>query len=78
MKKLLAFLLITGVLAACNNESKGVETKVDSLNQRKDTLLDHVDSTASAKIDSIKDRSKELKEKFDSSIEAKKDSIKGK
>jgi peptidoglycan hydrolase CwlO-like protein len=78
MKKLLAALLVLGTLAACNNESKSVENKVDSLNERKDTLLEKVDSTADAKIDSIKDRSKELKEKFDSSIEKRKDSVKGK
>jgi uncharacterized coiled-coil DUF342 family protein len=78
MKKVLASLLVFGSLAACNNESKSVENKVDSLNERKDTLLENVDSTKNAKIDSINDRSKELKEKFDSSIEAKKDSVKSK
>jgi hypothetical protein len=76
MKKIFASLLILGSLAACNNEAGNVENKVDSLNERKDTLLENVDSTADAKIDSIKNRSEELKDKFDSSIEAKKDSIK--
>lgn len=78
MKKILASLLILGSLAACNNEAGTTENKVDSLNERKDTLLEKVDSTADAKIDSIKNRKEELKEKFDSSIEAKKDSVKGK
>jgi hypothetical protein len=76
MKKVLASLLILGFLAACNNEAGNAGDKVDSLNERKDTLLQNVDSTADAKIDSIKNKSEELKNKFDSSIEAKKDSIK--
>lgn len=76
MKKSLAFLLILGSLTACSNEAGNTESKVDSLEERKDTLLENVDSTANAKIDSIKNKSEELKDKFDSSIEAKKDSVK--
>jgi hypothetical protein len=76
MKKVLASLFILGFLAACNNEAGNAGDKVDSLNERKDTLLQNVDSTKDAKIDSIKNKSEELKDKFDSSIEAKKDSIK--
>jgi hypothetical protein len=77
MKKILASLFLFAFLAACNNAGKN-ENKVDSLNERKDTLLNKVDSTKNAKIDSIKNRSEELKDKFDSSIDAKKDSVKGK
>jgi hypothetical protein len=76
MKKFLASLLILGALAACNNEAGNAGNKVDSLNERKDSLLENVDSTKDAKIDSLNNRSEELKDKFDSSIEVKKDSIK--
>lgn len=75
MKKILSSLLFIGTLAACNNNAGSAEDKVDSLNERKDTLTENVDSTAKAKIDSVKQWEKEQKEKFDSSIEAKKDSV---
>jgi hypothetical protein len=75
MKKILSSLLLIGALAACNNNAGTAEDKVDSLNERKDTLLEKVDSTADARIDSLKDWKKEQKEKFDSSIDARKDSI---
>ncbi|HEX2608775.1 MAG TPA: hypothetical protein VHK91_15435 [Flavisolibacter sp.] len=78
MKKIFASLFLMSALAACNNESGTTENKVDSLEQRKDTLLDKIDSTKDAKIDSIEKRSDDLKDKFDSTIEAKKDSVKGK
>ena len=76
MKRVLATVLVFGTLVACNNEAGTSDNKVDSLNERKDTLLEKVDSTADAKIDSIKTKTEELKDKFDSSIEAKKDSLK--
>ena len=76
MKKMIVSLLILGSLAACNNESGTSGDKVDSLNERKDTLLEKVDSTTEARVDSLKKNAEEKKEKFDSSIEAKKDSVK--
>jgi|GEM_PF-1841399 len=78
MKKALALFVILGFLTACNNEAGNAGDKVDSLEQRKDTLLDRVDSTKEAKIDSIENKTEQLKDKFDSTIEAKKDSVKGK
>ena len=76
MKKIIVSLSLIGTLAACNNNAGTAEDKVDSLNERKDTLLEKVDSTADAKIDSLKEWKKEQTEKFDSSIEARKDSVK--
>jgi len=78
MKKALALILILGSLTACNNEAGNTGDKVDSLEERKDTLLDRIDSTKDAKIDSIENKSDQLKDKYDSTIEAKKDSVKGK
>jgi hypothetical protein len=79
MKKLFLVILAAGSLTACNNSSEtAVDQKVDSLNDRKDTLKEQTDSSFNAKIDSLKDRRDDLKQKFDSSIEAKKDSVKGK
>ena len=77
MKKILSILALGVALAACNNSST-TDEKVDSLDARKDTLIENVDSTVDAKVDSLKEKGSELKEKFDSSIEAKKDSVKGK
>lgn len=76
MKKFIAMFLVLGALTACNNSGDNGKDAIDSLEERKDTLMENVDSTAEAKIDSIKDRTENLKDKFDSSIEAKKDSIK--
>jgi hypothetical protein len=79
MKKLFFIVLATVALTACNNSSEsGVDQKVDSLNERKDTLKEQTDSSFNAQIDSLKERRDDLKQKFDSSIEAKKDSLKGK
>ena len=77
MKKFFGVLTMGLILTACNNNST-TDQKVDSLNARKDTLVNNVDSTVDAKVDSLKEKGSELKEKFDSSIDAKKDSIKGK
>lgn len=75
---MLVFLAV-GFMTACNNSSgNAVDNKLDSLNDRKDTLTHNVDSSFDAKIDSLKEKKEELKDKFDSSIEAKKDSLKGK
>lgn len=76
MKKLFLIFCVAGVFAACNNSAEKADDKMDSLEQRKDTLIENVDSATSAKIDSLKNRSEALKDHFDSSIEAKKDSIK--
>jgi len=76
MKRILALVLVSGVLFACNNTAENTGDKVDSIEERKDTLLDKVDSTKDAKIDSIQNRAENLKEKIDSSAEARKDSLK--
>jgi hypothetical protein len=77
MKKICVSLALALSLAACHSGPDTTEDTADSLEKRKDTLINKVDSTADAKIDSIRERSKDLKETFDSSIEAKKDSLKG-
>jgi peptidoglycan hydrolase CwlO-like protein len=77
MKKALIAVLFTGVFASCNNTSNDTtDQKIDSLNERKDTLIENVDSSINQKIDSLKEKKEELKDRFDSSIEAKKDSVK--
>jgi hypothetical protein len=76
MKHLLIVLAIAGALTSCNSGSETEKDPVDSLEQRKDTLVKKADSTFDAKIDSLKQRKEELKDRFDSSIEAKKDSVK--
>lgn len=76
MKKMIFAFLLTGLLAACNNEGGTTADPVDSLEERKDTLLENVDSTADAKIDSIQDRAEDLKQKFDSTYDQKIDSLK--
>lgn len=75
MKKLLTACLLVSVLASCNNDAKGNNDPVDSLEKRKDTLINKIDSTTEAKIDSLKDRAENMKDKFDASYEAKKDSV---
>jgi hypothetical protein len=77
MKKFFVPVALVVSLAACQSGPDTTENAADSLDKRKDTLIEKVDSTADAKIDSIKERSKDLKQNFDSSIEAKKDSLKG-
>ena len=70
------FLLgIAGLMSACNNEGRNEEV-LDSLKERKDTLMELVDSSFESKIDSLKEKKDELEEKFDSTLDAKKDSIK--
>jgi hypothetical protein len=79
MKKIAFMLLAVAVFSSCNNSSDDtVENKIDSLNERKDTLLNNVDSAFDKKIDSLEKRKEELKDKFDSTIDKKKDSLKGK
>ena len=79
MKKVLLMLLVVGVFTSCNNSSdNAIENQLDSLDERKDTLLNRVDSTIDTKIDSLEERRDQLKDKFDSTIDKKKDSLKGK
>jgi hypothetical protein len=78
MKKAV-LIAMTAVMFACNNSANDkTDQAIDSLNDRKDTLLNNVDSSFDAKIDSLKDKKEELKDKFDSTIDAKKDSLKQK
>ena len=76
MKKFISALALVAVLAACNNEAGETADPIDSLEERKDTLLNNVDSTIDAQVDSLKERGEELKDQFDSTIEARKDSLK--
>jgi hypothetical protein len=79
MKKFFLICLTACFLTACNNstDDKTGDT-IDSLKDRKDTLLDNVDSSINSKIDSLEKRKDELKDKFDSTIDKKIDSVKGK
>jgi len=76
MKKIISALALVAILAACNNEADKAADPIDSLEERKDTLLENVDSTIDAQVDSLKERGEALKDKFDSTIEARKDSLK--
>ncbi|HEU4469586.1 MAG TPA: hypothetical protein VFR58_00760 [Flavisolibacter sp.] len=77
MKKTILVFFGAVLLLSCNNSSENpVEDKLDSLEARKDTLLDNIDSTTEAQTELLKERREKLKDKFDSSIEAKKDSLK--
>ena len=76
MKRYLFLVLALGFLSACNNEAATANDKADSIEERKDTLLNNVDSTKDGKIDSIENRADQLKDKIDSSADARKDSIK--
>ena len=77
MKKYILLFALIGALASCNNSTETAEEKVDSIEGRKDTLLDKVDSTKDAKIDSIEQWSEKQQEKIDSAAKARKDSAKG-
>jgi len=77
MKKFILLFALIGALASCNNNGETTEEKVDSIEERKDTLLDKVDSTKDAKIDSIENWSEKQEEKIDSAAKARKDSAKG-
>jgi gas vesicle protein len=76
MKKVLSGLfLFTTLLTACNNEAENNDP-VDSLEARKDSLVQNVDSTADAKRDSISAWEERQKEKFDSTLQKRIDSTK--
>ncbi|MBA2746016.1 MAG: hypothetical protein H0U44_07325 [Flavisolibacter sp.] len=70
----ICFIMVLS-LVACNNQDQASST-VDSIDQRKDTLLDNIDSTAQAQIDSLKKWSEKQAAKVDSATEARKDSVK--
>ena len=78
MKKLFAFLFISGSLVACDNNGTTTENPIDSIQERRDSLKDNVDSSLGNKIDSLEERKEELKEKFDSAAEKRIDSVKQK
>lgn len=70
----LFILVLSASLLACNNEGEGAGV-IDSLEARKDTLIQNVDSTTRAKTDSLQQRGSELKQSFDSTIDARVDSV---
>lgn len=76
MKKILSLGLIVLALASCNSASEEAKDVVDSLEQRKDTLVNNADSAMDKQIDSLKDRKDELVNKIDSTFDARKDSAK--
>ena len=76
MKKIFSLLAITFLLS-CNNSSDGGDA-LDSLEKRKDTLLENIDSASEAAVDSVKESFEKRKENFDSAFEARKDSLKEK
>jgi uncharacterized protein YcfL len=76
MKKGMLMILTLALLTACNNGGEGEKNPIDSIEQRKDTLLKNIDSTTAAKTDSLEARKEALKETIDSSFEARKDSLK--
>jgi len=78
MKKLIVLLFVTGVLTSCDNSGSGNQDPIDSTEQRKDTLVANIDSTAQAKKDSIERWEKEMKEKVDSVTDKRIDSLKKK
>ena len=53
MKKLLLVLAI-GAFAACNESSTTTEVKVDSIENKGDSLTTAIDSTTDKKVDSVK------------------------
>jgi hypothetical protein len=75
MKKLFILIFAGATLGACNNNSE-VKPVIDSIEQRKDTLLENIDSTKKAIIDSVEDWGKRQAEKVDSATKARKDSVK--
>jgi hypothetical protein len=73
MKKILSLMAIITFLS-CNNSSDGNDA-LDSLEKRKDTLLENIDSASDAAVDSVKESFEKRKENFDSAFEARKDSL---
>jgi hypothetical protein len=75
MKQLFILIFAGALLGACNNNSE-VKPVVDSIEQRKDTLLENIDSTKKAVIDSVENWSEKQAERVDSAAKARKDSVK--
>ena len=73
MKKILSLFALT-ILLSCNNSSDGNDP-LDSLEKRKDTLIDNIDSARKASVDSVNESFEKRKENFDSAFEARKDSL---
>lgn len=76
MRKIATLLLAAAFFASCGNNAENTKDPVDSMEQRKDSLIDKVDSSINAKIDSLEERKDELKNKFDSTIDKRIDSAK--
>jgi predicted small secreted protein len=71
MKKFLIILVTAAAFTACNNDAGSAEDK-------KDSTVNTIDSTAGAKKDSVENRADSIKNKIDSTAGAKKDSVKKK
>lgn len=78
MKKTVALILITLMVTACNNANEAESEEVDSLQERKNELLETIDSSYSEKIDSLKEKRADLKKTFDSAYSKAIDSVKKK
>jgi hypothetical protein len=76
MKRVLCFSLLLATLAACDNAGSNSKDPADSIESRKDTLMENVDSTAQAKRDSIARWEEEQKKKIDSTADKRIDSAK--
>jgi len=78
MKRVFSLLLVAAAFTACGNDGDGTKDPIDSTEQRKDTLIENIDSTAQAKKDSIEQWEKSMKEKVDSMTDKRIDSLKNK
>ena len=71
MKKIFLALLIAGSFVACNDNASTTEDK-------KDSVVNKIDSAADAKKDVIDSSAEAKKDKVDSTAKMAKDSVKGK
>jgi len=62
MKKLWVLLVIAGLVSACNNSGDGADDK-------KDSVLDVIDSSTGAKVDSIEETADSVKKMVEGTFE---------
>ena len=63
MKKLISAIFLVGVLTACNENGVSVEGKIDSLDNKLDTLGQKIEQKAEQVWDSTKEKAGDLKDK---------------
>lgn len=76
MKKLLVFVLASGLLAACNNSGDAAADVKDSLDSVTKEKTESIDEAAQQAKDTIKEANDSLKERVDSVADQTKDSLK--